>query len=144
MGLFYWLVGFVGDRISVVIWAMLIACLLPFVWAILAKILGGFKPSDNQNPRLFLDNLTGLPARANAAQANSFETLPMFLASVLMAMYCFVPQFIVNGLACFYVILRILYGLAYLGNVSALRSIFWTASMACIVMLFVLSIRMVG
>lgn len=144
MNLIFLIGGIVGESMSVAVIAMLVACLLPFLWAVVAKGLGGFRAADNKTPREFLVKLTGLPARANAIQANSFESLPMFLAGVILAMYCFVPQLIINGLACFYVLLRVAYGLAYLGNLATLRSIFWTASMACVVMLFVLAARAVA
>ena len=60
---------------------------MPYVFTILAKVTGGFKPRDNQNPRDFLAKTTGLAARANAVQQNSFESLPLFIAAVLMAEY---------------------------------------------------------
>lgn len=144
MNLIFVIGGLVGDRMGVAIGCMLIAGFLPFFWAMLAKFWGGFTAKDNENPRAFLAGVTGKAFRANAVQANSFETLPMFLAGVLLAMHCFVPQMIVNGLACFYVLLRVVFGVAYVANWATLRSIFWVASMACVVMLFVLSIKMVG
>ena len=132
------------NTLSVGIWAMMVACILPFAWSAVAKMMGGFTNQDNSNPREFLANLTGLPARANAAQANSFETLPMFLAGVLVAMYCFVPQALVNTLAWLYVIIRVGYGVAYLLNLATLRSLLWALSMACIGLLFVFALRFVA
>lgn len=69
---------------------ILIACLLPIVCAWIAKQKGFGKPRreggfDNHNPRQWLANLQGLPARAHAAQMNSFEALPLFIAGVLVA-----------------------------------------------------------
>lgn len=142
MNIVYVLGTVFGTGLSSAIWAMLIAGLLPFVWAIVAKGLGGFKAKDNLNPRAFLANLQGLPARANAVQANSFESLPLFLAGVLIAVYSFVPQVIINGYAWAYVGLRILFGMAYLANLAILRSIIWGLSMVCVAMLFVLSVKM--
>lgn len=144
MNIFYQISDVVGQRLSGTIWAMLVACFLPFVWTILAKWLGGFKTDDNHNPRAFLATLKGLPARANAVQANSFETLPMFLAGVLLAMHAFVPQAVINGLAWLYVFIRLGYGMAYLGDLPTLRSILWALSMACIFALFGLSLRVMG
>jgi uncharacterized MAPEG superfamily protein len=128
-------------KISIAIYCMMAASLLPFVWMWIAKIAGGFRASDNANPRAFLANTTGLAARANAAQANSFETLPVFLAAVLIAEYLVVPQGVVNKLAMAYVGLRVLYGLAYLGNWSSFRSVVWTVSFACPILLFILAAR---
>lgn len=129
------------DTLAIGIWAMMAACVLPFVWTIIAKMAGGYRFDDNQNPREFLAKLTGLPARANAAQANSFETLPMFLVSVLVAMYCFVPQALINTLAWLYVLIRVGYGVAYLLNLATLRSILWGLSMVCVVFLFAYAVR---
>lgn len=124
------------------IYAMMTACFLPFVFAIAAKALGGFTAKDNANPRTFLANTTGAAARANAVQANSFESLPMFLAAVILAIMFFVPQQVVNNFAWMYVAIRIAYGVAYVLNLALFRSILWALSIACIVMLFYLSVRM--
>ncbi len=122
---------------------VLVVCLLPYVWTALAKTLGGFKPTDNQNPREFLAKTTGIASRANAAQANSFESLPIFVAGVLLSMYCFVPQVAVNGMVWLYVLLRLAYGVAYLANWATLRSILWTASMAVVISMFLFSLKMI-
>ena len=66
-------------------WCILIAYLLPLFCATIAKATGGFKPSDNRNPREFLAHTQGLSARADAAQQNGFETFAPFAASVLVA-----------------------------------------------------------
>lgn len=140
----YQLSALVGTTLSSAIFAMMTACFLPFVWAIVAKWQGGFRSKDNANPREFLAKTAGVAARANATQANSFESLPMFLVAVLLAVYCFVPQPIINGMAWMYVFLRMGYGVCYLANLATLRSVLWALSMTCIVMLFVLSARMIA
>ena len=71
-------------------WCVLIAALLPIACAGLAKWgmigkprrEGGF---DNNNPRAWLARQTDWRARANAAQANSFEALPFFIGAVIIA-----------------------------------------------------------
>lgn len=133
-----------GTGLGSTIKAMMVACILPFVWAMATKKLGGFKLKDNSQPRDFLSQLSGMAARANAAQANSYESLPMFLAGVLLALYTFVPQIVVNGYAWAYVILRVLFGLCYIFDWVILRSITWMLSLACIFMLFIMSLKMVG
>ncbi|WP_227430888.1 MAPEG family protein [Psychrobacter sp. I-STPA6b] len=130
----------ISDSASLAIWAMLTASLLPLGFAWLAKALAGFRLSDNAEPRVFLQQTTGMARRANAVQQNSYETLPVFLASVIIAMWFYVPQPIVNGLAWLYVIIRVLYGGAYIANLPTLRSILWVLSMACCMMLFYFSI----
>ncbi len=64
---------------------ILVSCLLPIACAGIAKWKGFGKPRrdggfDNNNPRQWLAGLQGWQARANAAQQNSFEALPIFFA----------------------------------------------------------------
>jgi uncharacterized MAPEG superfamily protein len=59
--------------------------LLPMVWAGFAKFSAGFQLKDNVQPRAFLAKQTGLSARANAAQANSWEAFAPFAAAVIIA-----------------------------------------------------------
>lgn len=121
---------------------ILAACLLPYAFTMIAKLSGGFTLRDNQNPREFLAKSTGLAARANAVQQNSFESLPLFLTSVLMAEYLVTPAVITYYLSIAYLVLRLMYGLAYLTNLATLRSILWLLSMACPILLLLLSVRM--
>ena len=122
--------------LSIAIYAMLAASVLPVLTAGLAKGFGRFKPKDNQNPRVFQQNLTGVAARVNAAQMNSYETLPIFLAAVLAAEYMVVPQPLVNYFACAYVFLRVIYIAAYALNLATFRSIIWALSFLCPLYLF--------
>lgn len=139
MNLFF---GLISDSAASAIWAMVVASLLPLLMALTAKVLGGFNLADNAHPRDFLQGTTGAAARANAAQKNSYETLPIFLAAVLVAMLFFVPQLIINTIAWLYVLIRIGYCAAYITNLATFRSILWLLSMACSLMLFYLAIRL--
>lgn len=124
-----------------IVYLILIACLMPYAFTMIAKIAAGFKAQDNQNPREFLEKSTGLAARANAAQQNSFESLPLFIAAILMAEYMVIPQGITMMLGIAYLVLRVVYGICYLANLSTLRSIIWFLSMACPILLLVIVIR---
>jgi len=137
-----WFFALIPDTANVAIWSMMIASVLPLLFAILAKVLGGFGVADNSHPRDVVAKYTGRAARANAAQQNSYESLPIFLASIIVAMLFFVPQVVINYLAVMYVMLRVIYGIAYIVNLPTLRSIIWTLSMACCFMLFYLAIKM--
>ena len=65
------------QSISGIIYLILIACLLPYVFTIIAKKTAGFRAKDNQHPREFLAKTTGLAARANAAPVSyTHLTLP--------------------------------------------------------------------
>lgn len=127
--------------ISGVIYLILVACLLPYVFTLIAKKSAGFRAKDNQNPRAFLEKSTGLASRANAAQQNSFESLPLFIASILMAEYMVVPQSLVMTFGIAYLVFRVIYGICYLANWSTLRSIVWLLSLLCPITLLLLIIK---
>ncbi len=135
------LFGFIPDTTAAAIWAMVAASFLPLLMAMLAKVFGGFSMADNAHPRQFLQNATGAAARAHAAQQNSYETLPVFLVAVTVAMLFFVPQSIINTLAWLYVLIRVGFCVAYIINLPLFRSVLWVLSMICCVMLFYLAIR---
>lgn len=130
------------QNISGIIYLILIACLLPYVFAMIAKKTAGFKAKDNQHPRDFLAKTTGLAARANAAQQNSFESLPLFIAAILMAEYMVISQNVIMTFGMAYIVLRILYGICYLANWATLRSIVWLLSLLCPILLLVLVIKL--
>ena len=130
------------QNISGIIYLILIACLLPYVFAMIAKKTAGFKAKDNQHPRDFLAKTTGLAARANAAQQNSFESLPLFIAAILMAEYMVISQTVIMTFGIAYIVLRILYGICYLANWATLRSIVWLLSLLCPILLLVLVIKL--
>ena len=130
------------QSISGIIYLILIACLLPYVFTIIAKKAAGFKARDNQNPREFLGKITGLAARAHAVQQNSFESLPLFIAAILMAEYMVVQQTVIMTFGMAYIVFRIMYGICYLANWSTLRSIVWLLSLLCPICLLILVIKL--
>ena len=130
------------QSISGIVYLIIIACLLPYVFAVVAKMAGGFKREDNQNPREFLAKTTGLAARANAVQQNSFESLPLFIAAVLMAEYMVTPQVVVMMFGIAYIVLRIIYGICYLANWATLRSIVWMLSLLCPICILLMVIKL--
>lgn len=128
--------------LSTAIYAMLTASVLPLLTSGFAKIVGRFQIKDNQNPRVFQQQLTGVAARIHAAHLNSYETLPVFLAAVLTAEYMVVPQPLVNYFAWAYVFLRIMYIAAYALNLATFRSIIWTMAFFCPMYLFYMAARL--
>ena len=122
---------------------IVVAGLLPIVCAALAKSRGYGKPRreggfDNHHPRAWMANLQGWQARANAAQANSFEALPLFIAGVLAAQQMQAPQDRVDLLAIGFIVIRLAYIGAYLADLATLRSLIWALGLACSVGLFFL------
>lgn len=130
------------QSISGIVYLIIIACLLPYVFTVVAKMAGGFKREDNQNPREFLAKTTGLAARANAVQQNSFESLPLFIGAVLMAEYMVIPQVVVMMFGIAYIVLRIIYGICYLANWATLRSIIWMLSLLCPICILLMVIKL--
>lgn len=128
--------------ISGIVYLILIACLLPYVFSLIARLASGFQVKDNQYPREFLNNSTGIAARANAAQQNSFEGLPLFIAAVLMAEYMVVSQSVIMTFGIAYLVLRVIYGVCYLANWATLRSIVWCLSLLCPILLLILVIKL--
>ena len=120
----------VSASFTVAYWCVLIAALLPMVCASIAKWgavttppqKGGF---DNNNPRAWLARQTDWRARANAAQANSFEALPFFIGAVVIAHQLGAYQARLDVLAALFVLLRVVYILLYVGNQASLRSVVW-------------------
>ena len=108
--------------------------LFPYVAAGIAK--KGFENYDNSMPRQWLAQQTGFRARANAAQANLFESLPLFFAAVIIASINNAPQTRVDLLALGFVAARIAYLVCYIANWPTTRSIVWLIGIACVVSIF--------
>ncbi|QWC97159.1 hypothetical protein G6729_01565 [Polynucleobacter paneuropaeus] len=108
--------------------------LLPYVAAGIAK--KGFQNYDNSRPREWLAKQEGFRARANAAQANLFESLPLFFAAVIIASIAHAPQANLDLISVTFVSTRIVYLICYVGNWPTARSIVWTCGIACIVAIF--------
>lgn len=120
---------------------LLAACVLPIASAALAKSKGFGKRRrdggfDNNLPRAWLSKLEGWQARANAAQANGWEALPVFIAGLFVAHQHQVAQATVDGLALAFVAARLAYIVLYVGDKASLRSLVWTLGFAASVALF--------
>ena len=122
-------------------WSVLVAALLPLFAGWLAKSGTFFMPRreggyDNHHPRGWLADQTGWRARANAAQSNSFEQLPFFIGAVLIAHQLGGPQRLIDLLAVSYVVLRLAYIAAYVGDRATLRSLLWALALIANIALF--------
>lgn len=129
--------------LTVAYWTVLIAAILPIVcagvakWGAVGKSRrdGGY---DNHNPRAWLAKQSDWRARANAAQANSFEALPFFIGAVVIAHQLHAPQMRLDVLAFTWVVLRMLYILMYLADMATMRSVVWTLALAVNIAIFLL------
>ena len=113
---------------------VLIAGLLPYLYTGIAKVAG--PRYDNRDVRGWQGRLAGLPYRAHAAHLNSFESFPLFAAAVLAALATGADATRINLLAIGYVVLRLVYGVVYLMDLAALRSLVWFAALGCSIAIF--------
>ena len=115
--------------------SIIIMCLLPYVLSGLAKFdgKGGF---DNHTPRVALEKLTGWRQRANFAQVNQFEALPLFIAGVVFATLHNAPLELLNTILVLIVIVRIVYSVLYITDKASLRSLMWVIGVALSISLF--------
>ena len=125
---------------TVALWCILIAFLLPYLCTYVAKISGGFRLKDNHDPRDFLDSLNGFGRRAHAAQLNGFEVTPAFAAAVIVAHLAGNAELVtIDVMAVLFITSRLLYMICYLADWAILRSLVWLVGMGLIVGLFVAS-----
>ena len=120
-------------------WCVLIGAFMPLMWTATAKFGGSQKMSIGQNraPREFLETVTGMQKRAHWAQQNSFEAFPAFAAAAIIAHLAGGAQATIDMLAMAWVAARVAYGICYLADWGAPRSLVWAAAVACVVGLFV-------
>jgi uncharacterized MAPEG superfamily protein len=105
--------------------SLLLCALLPLVCAATAK--WGFKGYDNHRPREWLAMQSGFRARANAAQANTWEGLTLFGPAVAVAVARGASETLLGGFALAFLLLRVAYIACYLSDRATLRSIIWFA-----------------
>jgi len=122
-------------------YCLLLACLLPLGCTWLAKSKGFGKRRrdggfDNHRPREWLANLSGWQARANSAQANSWEALPIFMSGLFVAHQHQASQATVDALAMGFIAARLGFIGLYLADLASLRSVVWAAGLAACVALF--------
>ena len=117
-------------RFTVAYWCVLVMAILPIVCAGISKYGmfsvkrkdGGY---DNNHPRAWLSRQSDWRARANAAQANTFEALPFFFAAVVIAHVLQAGQTRLDILAFGFVVLRMAYVVVYVADMANTRSAIW-------------------
>lgn len=120
---------------TLALWCIPLAALLPVVAAGIAKKHGFSKPSnqggyDNSNPRAWMTRQSDASLRADAAQYNTFEALPLFYTAIVVAHLLQANQFWIDTLAVCWVVLRALYILCYVKDWANTRSTVWFAAFA--------------
>jgi uncharacterized MAPEG superfamily protein len=127
-------------RFTIAYWILLFAAVLPIIctgiakWGMFGKSRkdGGY---DNNDPRAWLAKQQGWRARANAAQANTFEALPFFFAAVIIAHQLGAGQTMLDVLCLSWLMLRIFYIITYVGDMATARTALWVGAFAVNVMI---------
>ncbi|WP_028080483.1 MAPEG family protein [Solimonas soli] len=123
---------------TIALWCVLVAALLPFPFTLAAK---SSKRFDNAAPREYLEQSSGWRKRAHWAQLNSFEAFPPFAAAVIIAHVVAGANATADALAVAFIVLRVLYGLCYIADKATLRSLLWAGGIACMIGLFIVAAR---
>jgi uncharacterized MAPEG superfamily protein len=110
-------------------WMILAAVLLFLLTIAPVKVLSQ-KRFDNSNPRDPTFYESGVAARALGAHLNSIETFPFFAVAVLLAEFRHAPQHEIDLLAAAFILVRLAFVLAYLGNWSITRTLVWNLGFA--------------
>ncbi len=119
---------------TVALWCVIVSGVLPLLCSALAK--GAGRGFDNSRPREWLARQEGLPARAHAAQQNSWEAFAIFSACVFAAHLAGAPQARVDFLAVAFVVARVAYILCYVANQATLRSLVWVIAFGLALAIF--------
>ncbi len=124
-------------------WCLLVAVLLPYVWAGVGVYYKRqqFGAIDANNPRAQSAALNDAGARANAAQLNSWEALPVFGAAVTVAHLAGADAGLSATASLVVVASRALHGLFYISNRAPLRSLSFAVGFGACLWLFGLAAR---
>jgi uncharacterized MAPEG superfamily protein len=95
---------------------------------------------DNHEPRAWLARQNGASARANAAQANSFEALPFFMGAVIIAHQLGAGQTALDAGPAVGAAAHVLH-LMYVADMPLARSMVWGGAFAINIAIFFLGYR---
>ena len=122
--------------VSVMIFAILMIVITKAPVALaMAKLEKGY---NNRYPREQQKQLTGFGQRALAAHLNHFESLPVFIGSLVIALIGSADINNIETLALIYAGARLVYTLCYWADVHLLRSLSWAVGFgACLGLLVI-------
>lgn len=123
---------------SIALWVLLASLLMPLVCAGISKFGGGSDRYDNAKPREWLARRTGYQARANAAQANSWEALIGYVAGLSAAFMGGVDGAVVGQIALIFIAARVAYLACYVADLATLRSLTWLVGFGSCICLIVM------
>jgi uncharacterized MAPEG superfamily protein len=86
-----------------------------------------FKNADPRDPEFYQKPIR---ARVLGAHQNGIETFPFFLGAVLLAEFRAAPQPWIDALAAAFLVTRLAYVLAYVGDRPTTRTLLWSVGFA--------------
>lgn len=119
-------------------WCLFGSILLALLTLAPVKPLAG-REFDNANPRDPDFYSQPIRQRALGAHLNGLETFPFFAAAILLAEFRHAPQEWIDGLSVAFLLTRIAFVAAYVGNRPTLRTGLWNLAMAFNLGIFFLS-----
>lgn len=108
---------------SIALWCVLVAAVMPAITVGIAKRTGG--QYNNHDPRTWAAGLDGFRRRAHAAHHNAYEFFPFFAVAVIIAEWKGGGGTIVNLLALAIIACRIAYVALYMMDKPTARSLVW-------------------
>jgi uncharacterized MAPEG superfamily protein len=109
---------------------MIFAAVILYLLTVAPVKAVGYKTFDNSNPRDPAFYKPGIAMRALGAHVNGIETFPFFALSVLLAEFRRLPQNWIDELAVAFVVIRLVFVFAYLGDRSTIRTLLWNVGFA--------------
>ncbi len=127
-----------GGFMTIAEWCLFGAVILYLATVAPAKAMG-HRDFDNASPRdpSFYEH--PIRKRALGAHINGIETFPFFAVAVLLAQFRQAPQGWVDGLSIAFLIARLSYVGAYVGDKPTARTVLWNAAFAFNIGIFFLS-----
>lgn len=124
---------------------LFVISLLPVLLALLGGYLRyrQFGRFDNNNPRLQQAHMTGLGARAMAAQKNAWEALVLYASMCLLAEVSGVDVYTLSYTAVLFLLCRIAHPVFYLLDMATYRSSVFAIGWACCVYIGWQSVMMI-
>ena len=124
-------------------WCLLVTVLLPYVWTGVGVYYKRqqFGSIDANHPRAQSAALEDTGARANAAQLNSWEALPVFTAAVTVAHLAGAAAGLSAAASLLFVAARVLHGVFYIRDLAPLRSLSFVVGLGSCLWLFGLAAR---
>ena len=122
----------------VIFYVLFIVSVIPIMlsWVSVYFRYKEFNRVDNHYPRQQQSELTGVGARAVAAQKNAWETLIIFLLTTFVAHASGVNMDHFAVVSVVFFVLRVLHFSFYLANLGALRTLVYVAGMFCCLYIF--------